>query len=180
MGLWFVSIILAAHIALVSYNNAILGETAKAHAASDRLKLIPGASASGVPRKAIEDMRDGRKKTAIFLSETFAGKYFLAEKISRLSPNLPGSMWIENLSFSVEMRKGKTETELLFAGNIYTPKEKDIEQINDFVDFLRNDPVFMTGFKTIKLSSVKKDKAIGDKIIWRFELLLEAGNAPKK
>ncbi|MBF0216952.1 MAG: hypothetical protein HQL30_08175 [Candidatus Omnitrophica bacterium] len=179
MGVWLASIILVAHLGLGFYNGAIIRETAGMNSASDGFRLIPGISASRVSKKAVEDMRDARKKTASFLSETFAGKYFLAEKISRLSPNMSGAMWIGGVSFSVDMIKGKTEVELIFAGNIFTPREKDIEQLNDFVGRLKSDPKFMAGFKSIRLSSVKKEKAVGDKAIWSFQLILGTGNTVK-
>ncbi len=87
------------------------------------------------------------------IEKKIEGRIYLTEKVERLAALLPDGVWLNSLTF----RKDVSSGELEINANVYLPGSSDpLKAINGFLNNLRSDSRFSSGFSSIALESVRQ------------------------
>lgn len=87
------------------------------------------------------------------IEKKIEGRIYLTEKVERLAALLPDGVWLNSLNF----RKDASSGELEINANVYLPGSSDpLKAINGFLNNLRADSRFGSGFSSIALESVRQ------------------------
>ncbi|MBL7157739.1 MAG: hypothetical protein ISS92_06260 [Candidatus Omnitrophica bacterium] len=163
--------ILALHILLAGVNflqgkkiESLTGKIKKHFKASGIVS--PGAS-----RDEITYYRDITEKKANFIHKAFSDRIYITKKLNELGKDLTPLSWINVVDFRNPIRENGKPT-LTIEGAIYAPTEEGITVINNILENIGNDKNMMSGFKEVKLISVRK-KNLLEKEITEFEILLQ-------
>ncbi len=84
-----------------------------------------------------------------------------AQKLNKLSLDLPSGVWFNEISVSKD--------NFLLQGSVFSLGKQEMGLIKNFIDNLKNDPVFFSDFNNLELNSVQ-DKKIGGYDIVDFVL----------
>lgn len=80
-----------------------------------------------------------------------------AEKLNKLSINLPAGVWFNEL--------GLTKKELTLKGAVISVEKQEISLINQFMDNLKNDAGFLKDFNALELGTVQRKTIAGYDIV---------------
>ncbi len=102
-------------------------------------------------------------ETKTRLIEAFQeSRSFIGEKLNILSQTIPNSIWFADLAYQQFANQGQQlsigKRELMLQGYVYGRDipEEELRQINEYVDGLKNNNSFMTGFSAINLDGVER------------------------
>ena len=90
------------------------------------------------------------------------GRSLINEKLLILARTVPQSIWFSGLAFQQGMAQGGQlairKRELIFDGYVYYKDipEEELRQMNEYIDSLKKDTEFMSGFNSIELSGVER------------------------
>lgn len=91
-----------------------------------------------------------------------------AEKLNKLSLNLPSGIWFNDISV--------TAKDFLLQGSVVSLQKEELNLINKLIDNLKNDKAFFRGFKSLELSSVQKKTVASYDVV---DFLLTGALKPK-
>ncbi len=115
-------------------------------------------------RKALEDFNKEYSVVSEYtlaLQKLIQGKINWAQKMNKLSLDLPSGVWFNEISIS--------GGNLVLQGSVVSLEKQEMALIKGFIDNLKNDPGFFGDFNNLDLSSVQ-DKAMGGYNIVDFVL----------
>ncbi len=80
-----------------------------------------------------------------------------AQKLNALSLDLPYGIWFNELAIN-----GK---ELSIKGSILSTQKQEINLIHDFINILKNDKLFFTGFNSLTLGPLQRKNIVGHEVL---------------
>lgn len=96
------------------------------------------------------------------MQEMITKRINFAEKLNKLSLNLPSGVWFNELIFSLK--------DFSLKGSVISLQKEEMGLINKFIDNLKNDNGFFNRFDNLELNSVQR-RAIGGYDVVDFVLL---------
>ncbi|MDD5431371.1 MAG: PilN domain-containing protein [Candidatus Omnitrophica bacterium] len=106
-------------------------------------------------RKALDEFNketSAQAKDALETQDLVSKRILWAQKLNRLSLDLPSGIWFTNVTINAK--------ELSLNGSVVSLQKEEVNLINKFIDTLKKDPVFIKDFSNIALNQVQK-KSIG-------------------
>lgn len=131
---------------------------------------IPGLQATAAD---IQKMKEVAEKNAGSIDAIVACRYSIAQKIARVSSDIPKNAWIDSLQISnVLETKNYSGKKLVLTGGIYAGGEQGLATANTIVETIKKDAILMTPFTSVELISAEKTKRL-DKEITKFVIALK-------
>ena len=113
----------------------------------------------GLKQKSQEDLEALQTKSTQSLAmvrKTMQQRVLVSEKLSRLAQMLPEGIWLEGVTYQDHLeRLGVKQTWLTIRGACVLPQEgNELDVINEFVQQIKQDPVFSQGLATVQLANI--------------------------
>lgn len=111
-------------------------------------------------KKALEQAKkeqDLMSQDAVFTRQLIAKRINISEKLNRLSLDLPGGIWFNELTLNSK--------ELALRGSVISLQKEEMGLINKFITNLKEDKTFIDDFIKIELSSAQARTLGGYEVI---------------
>lgn len=126
--------------------------------------ISPGLELSSRSIDELNTLKTDLQQKKNLLSACTRNRISWGEKLKRLTIQMPQESWITKLTIGDSIGIPGARL-LIIAGSTYTPDPtKEIELTNNFSKSLREDPVFMTGFKRLTLGTINKTTIEGHEV----------------
>lgn len=108
----------------------------------------------------IQNEKSLAKEKFDYLKNLTAKKFSINSKIARVGSLLPEGLWIDKMEYSgLKSRNAESKLAFLIKGYVCRLKGDDqIKSINKFVEDLKKDGIFSSGFVEIKLDSILNER----------------------
>ena len=116
-------------------------------------------------RKILEDFKkefEGVGKDASALQKLTSQRIIWAEKLNKLSLDLPAGIWFKEITV--------TRKDFNLKASVVSLQKDEMNLINRFIENLKKDATFFNAFKTLELTSVQV-RAVGGYDVTDFGLL---------
>ena len=116
-------------------------------------------------RKMLEDFKkefEGVSKDASALQKLASQRIIWAEKLNKLSLDLPAGIWFREITV--------TRKDFNLKASVVSLQKDEMNLINRFIENLKKDAAFLNAFKTLELTSVQV-RAVGGYDVTDFGLL---------
>jgi len=116
-------------------------------------------------RKILEDFKkefEGAGKDASALQKLTSQRIIWAEKLNKLSLDLPAGIWFKEITV--------TRKDFNLKASVVSLQKDEMNLINRFIENLKKDATFFNAFKTLELTSVQV-RAVGGYDVTDFGLL---------
>lgn len=121
-----------------------------------RQSAVSGMDANSFSKEAIENEKIRAEEKLNYIESLVSKKNFISSKIPRAANLLPEGLWLDKMEYSKSKNK-KTGDRLAFTikGYAYRLKgDEQIRMINNFLESLKKDSLFSSGFVEIKLDFI--------------------------
>ncbi|MBL7157594.1 MAG: pilus assembly protein PilM [Candidatus Omnitrophica bacterium] len=115
---------------------------------------------------------DAMKGKIVFIDKILSNRLYLAEKMDRLSKDIPKNAWVNSMDFRNPVGD-KEMSQLKLRCELYTPDGRETADVNDIIERFESDKTMMSGFEKIKLIYTRKGRPVDGKEITEFEILLK-------
>jgi len=130
-------------------------------AEGDEIGSLSGASIAGIKQKSEQKLN--------YLQNLIENKRYLSVKIAKIAELLPEGLWLSDLNFSKP--KNMSKYVLTIKGYSYKAKGEDqIKTVNQFLDNLKKNNEFMSGFSDIRLDYAQNEKYAADISVTSFQI----------
>jgi len=183
-------LIIEAAVALFIIVSSFLLSSIKVRVAMNGLNMIKAEGealpkdTAGLPAEALDKLRSKRLKQLSFMQLLLNNRLSWAEKMSKLSKDLPKGVWVNRFNMGGETIKdgkiypsGISHSMAIAGSSFLVDGSKEAGSINSFFTTLKKDKVFMDGFNNIELGSIDK-RSVGDYAVTTFKMLTYSGTKP--
>jgi Tfp pilus assembly protein PilN len=94
---------------------------------------------------------------ALAIKDIVSRRVLWAEKLNKLSLDLPSGVWFNDISLSGVNFK--------LSGSAVSVQNEEIKLINKFLDSLKNDPQFYAGFNDLELGPMQRKALAGYEVV---------------